>query len=126
MKADIQYIIQNPDADSGLIQMKKDRLGKSVFISILMIVVVWWMMVRFFKLFVPDMTAVVNIVLLLLVLIAFYFANIFYMGFYYQTWDFMPFTGFVELAKNFNLIYDIVGIPSFSANLSLINQTGVL
>lgn len=119
IKQDINYIKEHPSEDSTLIQIRKERIGKSLFISLLILLITYFVIFKIISFGMQGGNSATHLVAVGLALFLLYFGNLLYMGYSYGKWDFVPFCGFVELAKNFNILWEVVGIYEPMMNASI-------
>lgn len=127
---DISYIKENPSADSSNIQMSKDRILRSTILSLFMIYLVWlvirWVFVGLSQ-NKQNIPPIVNIGALIIALIIIYLTNILYLGFTYDTWNFIPLPGFSDpkngLIANVNILWESFGSYNNPWLNSSVNKT---
>lgn len=132
IQLDVQYIRENPNEDITLIQIHKDRIIRSSFISFFIIWLLWWLIDKGVGVFISKEQKNFGLYAgeLFFALILIYLANMLYMGFSYGVWDFIPFGGFFNpingLFFNLETLITSIGVytdPFLNQTLDAINNT---
>ncbi len=114
MSNDIKFMKEHPEMDYTMLQPYKDRVFRSFFIALFFIAGIWWIIEKMFGFFIPKefMNIVLHIFFVLIALAIMYFANVLYSVFALGQANFVPFSGFIDFFKNFNVLIETVGVYS--------------